>query len=328
MSGSRRRPVTVGVVVVSYNSARDLRACLDSLAAAATPDTRLEVVVVDNASTDGSADLVRRHSPSVRVIDAGGNLGFARAVNLGAAAVPGDHVLLLNPDAVLLPGALEALVTFAEEHPDHGLYGGRVLEEDGSTDPSSCWGDMTVRSLLCFATGLSTAFPRNPVLDPESLGRWQRDDVREVPVVTGCLLLVRRDAWEALGGMDETYWLYGEDADFSLRARQHGLRPVVVPDARIRHVKGASSPGGTKMSLVLAGRATLIRRRWRPAARAAGLGLLTAGVGLRALLTRAARRQNPTWPAAWETRALWRRGYPGAMALVGSPDPGAVGSAR
>ena len=326
------RAVTVSVVVVSYNSARDLPACLDSVAAS-TPTSAgsVEVVVVDNASSDGSADLVRSRYPGARVVDAGANLGFAAAVNRGVAHSSGELLVLLNPDAVLLPGSLEALVGFARDHPEHGLYGGRVVTEDGSNDPSSCWGAMTLWSLLCFATGLSTALPRHPLLDPETLGRWERDTVREVPVLTGCLVLAPRAVWDALGGLDEAYWLYGEDADLSLTAWQRGWRPVVVPEAEILHSKGGSSTTSAKTPLVLAGRATLLRRRWSPPARTAGLALLTAGVGLRAALARLTGRGGADWRRSWATRRLWLQGYPRARELASalpSPAPGAGGAAR
>jgi GT2 family glycosyltransferase len=321
-------PVTIDVVVVSYNSAADLPACLESVAAAATATVRPRVIVVDNDSTDGSAELVESAYPSARLVRSGGNLGFARAVNVGAATGDGDFVLLLNPDASLLPGALESLVAFALEHPEHGLYGGRVVQPDGTNDPSSCWGAMTLWSSFCFATGLSTAFPRHHLLDPESLGRWARDTVQEVPVITGCLLLARRSTWEALGGMDETYWLYGEDADLSLRARAQGLRPVVVPSAEILHSKGGSSVEGNKMPLVMAGKATLMRRRWRQPARALGLALLTCGVALRALLGRVGVGGAADWAGVWSRRAVWRRGYPGARALVAAPAATTAGAER
>ncbi|MCZ2803685.1 glycosyltransferase family 2 protein [Modestobacter sp. VKM Ac-2983] len=331
MTAAARAPgrvVTVSVVVVSYESAADLPACLDSIDASASAMVRPQVVVVDNASSDGSAELVESRYPEVRLVRAPGNLGFARAVNLGAAAADGEFVLLLNPDATLRPGALEALVSFALDRPEHGLYGGRVVLPDGTNDPSSCWGEMSLWSLACFATGLSTLLARNRWFDPESLGRWERDSVREVPVITGCLLLVQRAEWEALGGMDETFWLYGEDADLSRSARRKGLRPVVVPEAEIWHTKGASSAGSSKMPLVMAGRATLIRRRWRRPAQALGLALLTAGAALRAAIGRLTGRGAGDWLRVWETRALWRRGYPDARRLVAAGPAADQGSGQ
>ncbi|MCZ2822757.1 glycosyltransferase family 2 protein [Modestobacter sp. VKM Ac-2977] len=312
-------PVSVAVVVVSYDNVTTLSDCLDSVLAADSPSLRVELVVVDNSSRDGSAALVAERYPEARLIQTGENAGFARACNVGAEASTSEFVLLLNPDAVLRPGALASLVTFAVAHPEHGLYGGRVVEPDGSNDPTSCWGDMTIRSQLCFATGLSTAFARHPVLDPESLGTWARDSVREVPVITGCLLLTRRETWADLRGMDETFWLYGEDSDFSLRARAVGLRPVVVPEAELLHTKGGSSPGGTKMPLVMAGKITLMQRRWRRPARIAGRVLLLSGVGLRALAGRLSGRRDTVWTGVWSTRAQWGRGYPAAKELVGLP---------
>ena len=142
-----------------------------------------------------------------------------------------------------------------------------------------------------FATMLSTAFKRSPVFDPESLGRWQRDTVREVPIITGCLLLVRLADWERLGGMDEDYFLYGEDAEFSMRAGRAGLRRVVVPDAVIVHeVGGSSDAGGEKGCMVMAGKVTHLRKTWTPLRAAVGVRLLLAGVAVRAALEGATRR--------------------------------------
>ena len=102
-------------------------------------------------------------------------------------------MLLLNPDVVVLPGAVDALLAFARQHPEHGVYGGRTLRPDGTTDPSSCWGAMSLWSLTCFAHRPEHPVPPLALFDPESLGRWERDTVREVPIVTGCLLLVARE---------------------------------------------------------------------------------------------------------------------------------------
>ena len=301
----------LSVVVVSYNT-RDLTlACLRSVAAQ-DDGLSTEVLVVDNASADGSAEAVRDAGlAGVSVVETGGNLGFARAVQRGVAAARGRYVVLLNPDTVVLPGSLGALHRFAEAHPHHGLYGGRTLRPDGSLDPSSCWGAPSLWSLLCFATGLSTAFRRSWLLDPESLGRWERDTVREVPVITGCLLLARREVLVELGGMDPVYFLYGEDAELSTRAWRAGYRPVVVPEAVIVHEVGASSGSAArKMPLVMAGRATYLHRLW-PAPRArAGLALLAAGAGLRAALEQVAGRRSGTWTAVWRTRRAWLPGYP------------------
>ncbi|GAA1998105.1 hypothetical protein GCM10009739_04440 [Microbacterium ulmi] len=304
-------------MIVNYNTRERTLECLASLERIGMPG--LGVVLVDNGSTDGSVDAIRARHPEATVVAAGENLGFARGVNRGVASSDAEWVLLLNPDASVFPGSIEALLAFAQAHPGHGLYGGRTVREDGSVDPSSCWGAPSVWSLLCFATGLSTAFRRSRVFDPESLGRWERDTVREVPVVTGCLLLARRADWDRIGGLDETFFLYGEDAEFSARARRRGYRPVVVPDAVVQHdVGGSTASSGRKMAMVLAGKATYLRTVWREPLATAGILLLEAGVALRALLERATRSARDTWRVAWRQRAGWRRGYPVAeRALFG-----------
>ena len=234
-------------------------------------------------------------------------------MNRGAQAASGEWLLLLNPDTLTLPGSLRALLQFADAHPEYGVFGGRTLRPDGSVDPSSCWGAPTLWSLTMFATMLSTAFKRSPVFDPESLGRWQRDSVREVPIITGCLLLVRLADWERLGGMDEDYFLYGEDAEFSMRAGRAGLRRVVVPDAVIVHeVGGSSDAGGEKGCMVMAGKVTHLRKTWTPLRAAVGVRLLLAGVAVRAALEAVTRRSRAPWSVVWRRRADWYQGYPRA----------------
>jgi N-acetylglucosaminyl-diphospho-decaprenol L-rhamnosyltransferase len=311
----------LSVVVVNYNTRDATAACIRSvLKTASTVD--LELIVVDNGSGDGSVAHFRERFPEITAIEAGENLGFARGVNLGAGVATGRWLLLLNPDTLVLPGSLRALLEFAEGHPDFGVFGGRTLRPDGTVDPSSCWGAPSLWSLTMFATMLSTAFKRSPVFDPESLGRWQRDSVREVPIITGCLLLIRTEAYERLGGMDEDYFLYGEDAEFSLRAGRAGLRRVIIPDAVIVHeVGGSSDAGGRKGCMVMAGKVTLLRKTWSPARATVGIRLLLVGVGMRAALEAVTRRPRAPWTAVWRRRSDWIEGYPRAEATLFGRDP-------
>lgn len=304
----------LAIVIVNYNTRDEVVACVRSVLLTTT--VPLEIVVVDNGSADGSVAALREFGAPVTVVEAGANLGFATGVNRGAEHSHARWVLLLNPDTIVLDGAIDSLVSFADAHPEYGVYGGRTLRPDGSTDPRSCWGAMTLWSIASFALGLTTIFKRSRLFDPESLGRWNRDTVREVPIVTGCLLLISRDDWQRLGGMDERFFLYGEDAEFSLRAHKKGLRPVIVPDATIIHaVGGSTAPGGRKMSLVMAGKATLLRTQWRPLPAAIGIALLQCGVGIRAA-PHALRRKEGTWTHAWAHRRDWRAGYPAAVSRL------------
>jgi N-acetylglucosaminyl-diphospho-decaprenol L-rhamnosyltransferase len=263
------------------------------------------VVVLDNASGDGTAEMVAADFPEVRLLALDENLGFAAGVNRAADAATGEFLLLLNPDTVVHQGALDELVGFARANPRHGLYGGRTLDPDGTVNPGSCWDQPSLWSLTCFATMLSTAFKGSRLFDPEAIGGWKRDSVREVGIVTGCLLLAPAAVWRELGGFDTRFFMYGEDADLGARAWAAGYRPVVTPDAVITHEIGVSSASRPdKLVLLFRGKATLLRKHWPPLRRKVGLGLLLAGVGIRALLA----RKGP-WPAVWTARSSWIGGY-------------------
>jgi GT2 family glycosyltransferase len=292
----------LSVLVVAYRNPELTRECLASVLAQ-THAPEYEVIVVDNDSGDGTPEMIEREFPRVRLIRASSNLGFARANNVAARAARGEHLILLNPDTIVLDRALERLLAFAREQ-GPGVYGGRTLTPAGALDPRSCWGTQTLWSAFCFATGLSTAFRGHRLLDPESLGGWRRDSVRDVGIVTGCLLLAPHALWEELGGFDERFWMYGEDSDLSVRAHRRGYPVRITPDATIVHVVGASSVGGRKMAMIMKARATLMRKHWHPAARTLGLALLVAGVRLRAA------RGGEMWPEVWRARRNWLGGYP------------------
>ncbi|MCK9900288.1 glycosyltransferase family 2 protein [Frankia sp. Cpl3] len=307
--------VEVSILVVSYNTADLTVRCLES-AVATSIGVSTEIIVVDNASTDGSAAVIRDRFPGVDLVEQDVNLGFGRAVNLAAFRAKGEYLLLLNPDAVVLDNAVAEILDFARRRPNGGVYGGRTLRPDGTVDPSSCWGAPSLWSFACFGLGLSTLFRRSRLFDPESLGRWPRDTVREVGVVTGCLLLVRRDLFERLGGFDPRFFMYGEDTDLSMRVRSAGYRPVVTPAAAIVHHVGASSSGwANKHVLVLRGKTTLVRKHWSGWRRQFCLAMIILGVTVRALLDLIAERRGPTsrrsdWRAVWKRRRDWWSGYP------------------
>lgn len=301
----------VAILLVSYNTAPHMEPCLRSLLNARDRVTQ-QVVVVDNASTDDSVKMIQDRFPDVELIVSEKNLGFGAAVNLAAKRADAEFVLLLNPDTLVLGHAVDTLVTFARNNPGLGLYGGRTVRRDGSLEPSSCWALPTLWSLAMFATGLSTFAKGSPWLDPESMGDWQRDSVREVGMVTGCLLLIPTAVWRELGGFDERYFMYSEDADLAIRARARGYRPTICPDAVIVHDVGkASATRLDKLMLSFTGRATLIRTHWSGLRRTIGLNLLLAGVGMRALLASLFKNQERAgaWPGLWAARERWSAGF-------------------
>lgn len=314
----------VAILIVTYNSAEQIEECLTSVFAQ-RQSVAQEVIVVDNGSKDNTVELLQTRFPQVRLILPGKNLGFAAGVNLAARHATADYLLLLNPDTVILDHAIDRVVAFARQHPAHGLYGGRTLKPDGSLEPSSCWGLPSLWSFAMFACALSTVAKRNRLLDPESLGGWQRDTVREVGVITGCFLLASRQAWERLAGFDERYFMYGEDADLAMRAWRAGYRPVICPDAKLVHEVGQSSATPLHKALLLyRGKASYIITHWTGARRQLGLTLLKSGVAIRAAATAVLRSRNRTWRDLWTQRATWACGYPRAArpaALAPEPAP-------
>jgi N-acetylglucosaminyl-diphospho-decaprenol L-rhamnosyltransferase len=304
----------VAILIVTYNSERQIADCLQSVFEQRRAVSQ-QVIVVDNASADGTVTQIREKFPAAQLVLPGRNLGFAAGVNLAAKHAAADYVLLLNPDTVVVDHAIDVLVEFARAHPDYGLYGGRTLKPDGSLEPSSCWGLPSLWSLTMFACGLSTFARGNRLFDPESLGSWPRDTVRKVGVITGCLLLARREAWDRLGGMDERYFLYGEDADFSMRAHRAGYHPVICPSARIIHEVGQSSATPThKLLMLYRGKACFFRTHYSGLLLRLALVLLVFGVGLRVVLAKLrpaqSGRASNDWAALWRARHDWLPGYP------------------
>jgi N-acetylglucosaminyl-diphospho-decaprenol L-rhamnosyltransferase len=307
------KPPDVSILLVTYRCRDEAEACLRSIYDT-TSGLDVEVVVLDNASADGTVEMVAATFPDARLIASPENLGFALGVNRAAEEATGEFVLLLNPDTEVHPGAVESLVAFARANPEHGLYGGRTLDPDGTVNPGSCWGAPSLWSLFCFAALLSTAFKRNRLFDPESLGGWKRDSVRAVDIVTGCLLLAPRALWQELQGLDTRFFMYGEDADLSFRARALGYRPAITPDAVVTHEIGVSSATREdKLILLFRGKATLLRKHWRGLRLRTGLFLLSTGVGPRALLALLGRRTDAraaAWRQVWRERKSWLAGYP------------------
>lgn len=302
----------VSVVVVTYNGPEWVERCLQALLVDARPRAVTEVVVVDSGSGPATREVLARWADRATVLLQDENVGFARGCNIGVAASRGRLVLLLNPDAVVQPGAVDALVRTLDRHPEVGLLGGRTVRPDGTLDPSSAWGAPSLWSWACFATGLSAVFKRSPVFDPESLGRWQRDTFRPVDVVTGCLLMATRETWDGLGGLDTDYFMYGEDADLSMRAREAGFRPAITPDAEVIHAVGVSSGRKPhKTRLLMTGKATLAHKRWSRGRARVGVGLLLLGTALRAAGEAVRRVPDPAWRPLLADRS-WTRGWAGA----------------
>jgi N-acetylglucosaminyl-diphospho-decaprenol L-rhamnosyltransferase len=301
-------PPLVTVIIVSYRTKELTLRGLGALRAtrSAVPH---EIILVDNASGDGSADAVAMAFPTVRVVRLASNVGFARAVNAAAAMARGQWLLLMNPDAEPVGDVLSAFVEFALANASHRVYAGRTLGSDGTDDGKSCFALPNLWGMLCFATGLSTVFRRSRLFNRDELPGLDRTTPAQIPAASGCLLLLDRAMFVRLGGFTEDYFMYCEDADLCARAVEDGARPVLVPAAQVRHVNGASSTSAGKRVMVLRGKCTYLRLRW-PAGRARlGRSLLAGGIALRAFGSRLTGRAL-YWQEVWSQRSVWLAGWP------------------
>lgn len=224
------------ILIVTYQSLREIDACLHSLVAfpMAVPH---EIVVVDNASADGTAAHVRREWPQVRVIDAGGNLGFARANNLGVGQTASDLVLFLNPDTIVPAGALDRLVAALDAAPDAAIAGPRVVDARGDVELS--FGRMLSPLAEARQKMMTAALVRRlPVLG----ARVERATRRRqyVDWVSGVCLLIRRADLQAAGGFDERYFIYIEDVDLCAAVRTRARLVLFEPSVEIVHLRGRS----------------------------------------------------------------------------------------
>jgi GT2 family glycosyltransferase len=235
--------IDVSIVIVSYNTRADLERCLGSLHDAA-PAAAHEIIVVDNASGDGSAEAARRW-PAVQVIEAGINRGFAAANNLGIRASSGSHVLLLNSDTLVPAGAVDRLLNELLRHPEAAVAGPRLI--DGNGRPELSFGRMISplaelrqkRLVKGQAQGNQAICGR--IVAMTSLQQWP-------DWVSGACLLVRRADAEAVGLLDERYFMYTEDVDFCAAIRARGRRILFTPAAEVVHLRGrsgATAPGAT-----------------------------------------------------------------------------------
>lgn len=234
----RPRLLDLSVVIVSWNSVEFLEDCLSGVYTDA--DGRdVEVIVVDNASKDGSVDLVRNRFPLVRLIVNDTNRGVSVAFNQGMAASTRAYIQLLCSDTTVQPGAFDALLIILDTHPDVGAVGPRLMYPDGRPQPSC----RTFPSLSLFAwefLGFSRLFPRHPVFGKWRMGTFDHGMLREVDQPRGSSLMVRKSMVEQVGGWDESLEMFFNDVDWCLRIKQDGWKIYFVPDALMAHYGGGS----------------------------------------------------------------------------------------
>jgi GT2 family glycosyltransferase len=281
---------SVSALIVSYNVRGYVLESLRAFYSTSGPDA--EAIVIDNASSDGTPEAVRRAFPEAKIIALKENVGFGRANNAGLEASKSELVLLLNPDVVLKEGCVERLAGFLAANPEAGAAGPKLERPDGRLDLAARRAFPSPLPALYRFTVLSRLFPNSPRFNRYNLGSISTDTVHEIDAGTAACLMVRRSAVDKVGFFDPDFFMYGEDLDLCYRLREGGWKIYYVPDAIAIHVKGSSTRQATQKMLYEFHRAMWIFHKKHYAATTPGVvnAIIWVGIWARwALLSMKAR---------------------------------------
>ena len=259
--------IDLSICITSLNACEYLRGCLHSISeqssylnwdragqpdAAPDDDTQqtpqsklnIELIIVDNGSTDDSVIMLRDEFPAAKLIQNSLNEGFARPINQALHTSQGQYLLVLNPDTTVLPGALNELVHYMAQNPEVGICGPKVLNRDGSLQKACRRGVSRPWAAFSYFTGLSALFPHSKFFGGYLLNYLDEDQIHEVDGISGSCMLIRRQVIQQIGYFDERFFAYQEDADFCFQAKQAGWKVVYLPSAQIIHFGGQ---GGSRV---------------------------------------------------------------------------------
>jgi len=269
--------------------------------------------VLDNHSSDGSVEAIAQSFPQVKLVASNQNHGFAQGNNIAIREARGEYILLLNPDTVILDGAIQKLYAFARQHPDARIWGGRTVFADHSLNPGSCWRRETFWHLFCSSVGLVRLFPNSPIFNPHSYGGWDRSTVRQVDIVSGCFFMIKREFWNILHGFSPEFFMYGEEIDLCLRAHKFGAKPMVTPEATIIHYGGATvKVRADRMVRSCRVKLLLMQRHWPVWQYYPGKVLFAVGLLNRILVSKTLAffkqridDEAANWAEVWHRRKEW-----------------------
>lgn len=236
----------LSVIIVSFNTKDLLRQCLRAVLASQTKYS-FEVFVVDNASTDQSAEMVRAEFPGVKLIENQENIGYARGNNQAIKKILNSgggglirYILFLNPDVEMAADTLDKMISFMEQNPETGIAGCKVLKEDGRLDLACRRSFPNPVNALWRLSGLSFLYPRSKY-SSYNLTYASEDEIMEIDSVMGAFMMIRRETMEKIGVLDENFFMYGEDLDYCFRAKQAGFKVMYAPITSVVHHKGSAS---------------------------------------------------------------------------------------
>lgn len=231
----------LSIIIVSYNTKELLKQTIESVIQTVGQAINYEIIVSDNGSKDGSCEMVENSFPLVKLIKNNENLGFSKANNIAIKESSGRYVLLLNSDTVVKGNCLEKSVGFMDEFPKIGALGCRVLLPNGILDHACKRGYPTPEASLYYLLKLHKFFPNSKKFGAYTLSYLSDKEINEVDSLVGAFMMVRREAIDKVGLLDEDFFMYGEDIDWCYRIKEAGYKVMYYPEAEIIHYKGASS---------------------------------------------------------------------------------------
>lgn len=231
--------IDLSIIIVNYNAKEFLKKCLDSIFESNI--TNYEVIVVDNASRDGSVDELKKFEPKIKLIVNKKNVGFSAANNRGIRKAGGRYILFLNPDTNVYPNTFKYMLNFMDKNKSAGAATCKVVLSNGKLDDASHRGFPTPWNAFCFFSGLDKIFPKSKIFGGYHMGWENLNKTHEIKACAGAFMLVRREAGEQVNWWDENYFFYGEDLDFCLELYKKGWKIYFVPKVSILHYKGISS---------------------------------------------------------------------------------------
>ena len=230
----------LSIIIVNYNVKEFLQNLLHSISKSSLKISR-EIIIVDNASNDGSVEFISEKFPEVNLIANNKNLGFSKANNIGLKPAAGKYILLINPDTLVSEDTFEKMIHFFEENPQVGLAGCKILNPDGTLQLACRRSFPGPWTSFCKVTGLSNLFPQSRIFAQYNLTYLDPDQTCEVDAVSGSFMMFRKDVYEKIGGLDENFFMYGEDLDFCYRVQKSGFKVFYIHSTQIIHYKGEST---------------------------------------------------------------------------------------
>lgn len=240
--------IGISVIIVTWNSEKWIKRCLDSILAT-SGDLQIEIIVVDNFSKDKTLEILKPYSSQIKLVQNSSNLGYARGCNQGLKMAQGNYVLLLNPDTEIKENSLQKMLDFMEKNSDVGALGPQLLDFDGEIQPS-CRSFPNYKLLLWEFLGLSRLFPKSKIYGAWKMGDFDFKSTREVEQPMGSALFLRKKVIDQIGLMDERFFLFYNDVDFCYRIKNAGWKIYFYPEAQIFHSKGAST-GQVKIKKII-----------------------------------------------------------------------------